>query len=159
MVKTIFMLIPLPRKTERMVLRAVQQLRIRLASRGCSVMRIHSDRGSEFINDTFGTWCRSEGIRLTHTAADDPMSNGSAERGVGKAKAEGRVSLIAAGLGVTAWPWAVRHWDACQWASAFDLPQPLRFGLRVNVRCKDWKLLNAFDPRMLPVFLSLSRGC
>ena len=121
--------------------------------RGCKVTRLHSDRGTEFTNDAFAGWCSQEGIRQTHTAADEPMANGTAERGVGTAKADGRVALIASGLGLSAWPWALRHWDACQWARAFEMPQPLRFGLRVNVRCKEWKLLNAFDPRMLPGFL------
>ena len=140
-----------------MVLEQLQHIVLMLATKGCIVIRIHSDRGTEFVNKTMSAWACSRGIRMTSTAGGDPKSNGRAERGVGRAKEGGRRNLVASGLPIERWPWAVRHWSACEWARSFDLPAPLPFGTPVLVRQKDWQLLNAFDPRMIPgVYLAWS---
>ena len=148
-VKIVYMARTLPSKHAAGVLRGIKDMRIRLRTRGCEITRLHSDRGSEFIDSRLSDWCLDEAIRLTFTAADEKEPNGTAERGVGICKAEGRVALVASGLDITFWPWAVRHWDDCRWAAAFDFPPPLPFGMEVVVRQKEWKLLNAFAPRML----------
>ena len=148
--QTIYTLRCLLGKKTSLVLEQLQHIVLCLANQGCIVVRIHSDRGTEFVKKIMSAWACSKGVRMTRTAGGDPKSNGRAERGVGRAKEGGRRNLVASGLAIARWPWAIRHWSACEWARAFDLPAPLPYGQPALVRQKDWQLLNAFDPRMLP---------
>jgi hypothetical protein len=103
---TVFMVRTLPSINAAGVLKAIQHMRVALASNGCIVIRIHSDRGTEFVSKPLTTWCLAEAIRQTSTTGNDPRSNGRAERGVGMAKQGARRNLVSSGLPVERWPWA-----------------------------------------------------
>ena len=96
------------------------------------VFRIHSDRGSEFVNVAFNEWCRQHAIHKTTTAAYDPNGNASAENAVGSLKARGRMLLSGARLPTSFWGMAVLAAAHLSRYEAGLVPHPrINFGTRV----------------------------
>jgi len=75
------------------------------------VFRIHSDKGTEFLNEDLNTYCANNGIHKTSTAAYDPNAN-PAENTVGMLKKYARYLLSGARL-PTEW-WGVSILAAAQ---------------------------------------------
>ena len=69
------------------------------------VYRVHSDKGSEFVNNDLQTWCNEKGIHMTHTAGYDPSANGAGESAIGFLKRKCRHLLTGNRL-TTRW-WGV----------------------------------------------------
>lgn len=65
---------------------------------GCKVKRIHTDGGTEFINQTLKTFCKGQGIWLKWGPAGTPQMNPIAERNVRSGKDAGRTLLMHSGL-------------------------------------------------------------
>jgi transposase InsO family protein len=67
------------------------------------VLRLHSDRGTEFCNQDLDEFCANHGIRKTQTQGYDPSANGVAELYVGQVKGLARTLLIQAKLATRWW--------------------------------------------------------
>ena len=78
------------------------------AFHGAQITRILSDQGSEFVNQEFETHARLRGIHLATSPANQPQSNGVAERMVGLAKQCTRRLLLASRLPDIYWSYAMR---------------------------------------------------
>ena len=77
------MAVTLKTKRGTEVLAAIQDMHARLEARGYKVLRVHSDRGSEFLTTAFKRCCSAKRIRRTTTTGDDPKGNGRAEAAIG----------------------------------------------------------------------------
>ncbi|CAI7773982.1 unnamed protein product, partial [Closterium sp. NIES-54] len=73
------------------------------------VLRLHSDRGSEFSSDLLRDFCRGEGILQSFTLPDSPQQNGIVERRIGLVMEVARTSMIHAAAPHFWWPFAVRY--------------------------------------------------
>ena len=76
---------------------------------GVRVKRLHTDGGTEFINQTLKNFCAKEGIELHHPPARTPQLNAVSERNVRSGKDAGRTLLMHAGLPERFGPFAVAH--------------------------------------------------
>ncbi|CAI7810150.1 unnamed protein product [Closterium sp. NIES-53] len=71
------------------------------------VLRLHSDRGSEFSSTLLREFCCGEGILQSFTLSDSPQQNGIAERRIGLVMEVARTSMIHAAAPHFLWPFAV----------------------------------------------------
>lgn len=76
---------------------------------GRRVKRVHSDGGSEFINQTLKKHCREKGIELLWSPARTPELNGVAERNVASYKDAVRTMMVHAGLEHSLWTYAAQY--------------------------------------------------
>ncbi|CAI7783518.1 unnamed protein product [Closterium sp. NIES-54] len=86
----------------------LRQLRERF-HRDFPVLRLHSDRGSEFSSDLLAEFCQEEGIRQLFTLLASPQQNGIDERRIGLIMEVARTSMIHAAAPHFLWPFAVRY--------------------------------------------------
>jgi hypothetical protein len=70
------------------------------------LLRIHCDRGGEFINNAMKSWCEGEGIKLDPTVGYNPESNGIAERCNRTVIEKANAIRIEAGLSEEFWEWS-----------------------------------------------------
>ena len=136
--------VPIYKKVPSCVTQAFAQIFLRLKVLGLPVHRAHTDRGSEWINKVFASYCDSRDIVHTTTAAELPQSNGLAEKYVGLIKRPTRVLLHASGVSKDLWPHAMRHSvHALQQQAFIALGVPTRpvlpFGSAVWVRERVWR--------------------
>ena len=84
---------------------------IRSAQRqfSCTVKRLYTDGGTEFINQTLKSFCVQEGIELHYPPARTPELNSVAERQVRSGKDGGRTLLMHSGLPARFGPHAIQH--------------------------------------------------
>jgi hypothetical protein len=82
-VRTLYIAVPMQHKSAREVLMVVRSIVILLKRYKLEVNRVHTDRGSEFVNKQFVEFCLEQGFRRTTTMADDKAANGRAEAGIG----------------------------------------------------------------------------
>lgn len=75
----------------------------------CKVKRLHTDGGTEFINQTVRRYCTDQGITLHYGPAKTPQMNSIAERQVRSGKDAARTLLMHAGLPARFWWDAMRH--------------------------------------------------
>ncbi|CAI7852777.1 unnamed protein product, partial [Closterium sp. NIES-54] len=73
------------------------------------VLRLHSDRGSEFSSGLLEEFYRDEGIHQTLTLPASPQQNGIAERRIGLIMEVARTSMIHAATPHFLWSFAVRY--------------------------------------------------
>ena len=98
------------------------------------VLRLHSDKGSEFINDELRRWCADKMIFKTSTAGYDPNGNASAENGVGYLKRNARYLLARQRLPTNFWGVAVLAAAYLHRVKAGLLPPPrINFGVKAMV--------------------------
>ena len=72
------------------------------------IVEIRCDKGTEYINNQFKSFCRENGIRMGHTIGfNSPQSNGCAERMNRTLNDKARTMLIASGLEDKYWSEAV----------------------------------------------------
>jgi hypothetical protein len=76
---------------------------------GCTVKRLLTDGGTEFINKTLRDFCLQEGIELHYPPARTPQLNSVAERSVRSCKDAGRTLLMHACLPGNFGSFAVQH--------------------------------------------------
>jgi transposase InsO family protein len=76
---------------------------------GCSVKRLYTDGGTEFINQTLKAFCAKTGKELHWTPARSQQLNGAAERTVRTVKDHARMMMQHAGASVKLWGWAATH--------------------------------------------------
>jgi len=75
----------------------------------CTVKRLYTDGGTEFINQTLKNFCGKEGIELHYPPARTPQLNSVAERQVRSGKDAARTLLMHAGLPARFGPSAIMH--------------------------------------------------
>jgi hypothetical protein len=78
----------------------------RIYSKSERLLRIHCDRGGEFINNAMKSWCEGEGIKLDPTVGYNPESNGIAERCNRTIIEKANAIRIEAGLSEEFWEWS-----------------------------------------------------
>ena len=134
--------------------RAIQHLMAHINNDNASfpteiLFRLHSDQGTEFVNDDLTRFCEQHGIHKTTTAGYDPNAN-SAESTVGTLKRRARYLLSGARL-PTNW-WGVATLAAAQLCRADagleEYPR-IPFGTRVMI-VRNPTPANAFLPRAEP---------
>ena len=76
------------------------------------IYRLHSDLGTEFMNENLGEYLRFHGIAHSTTQGYDPSANGSAETAVGLLKRRGRYLL-------TGNRFPTRWWGVCVLGAAY----------------------------------------
>ncbi|CAI7795004.1 unnamed protein product [Closterium sp. NIES-53] len=84
------------------------QLRERFR-RDLPVLRLHSDRGSEFASGLLAEFCRDEGICQAFTLPASPQQNGIAVSRIGLVMEVARTSIIHAAAPHFLWPFAVEY--------------------------------------------------
>ena len=136
---------PLKSKHKSEVLAATQRIMVRLQHQGYPVVRIHTDRGGEFVNQAFRTFCEARQIYRTTGDPGSPQTNGRSEATVGVFKKGVRALLKQANLDSSYWARAAVHWSALRWRWAeqqlgLKPRDVLPFGARVQVRRRAWEL-------------------
>ena len=117
------------------------------------VFRLHSDCGSEFMNESLKTYCADHGIHKTSTAGYDPNANASAESAVGYIKRRSRYLLSLTRLPTNWWGMAALAAAQLSRADAGLVNYPrIAFGTRVMV-VTDPAPRNCFAPRAEPATL------
>ena len=106
---------PIASKQKSDVLSAVQRMTIKLQRHGYPLLRIHSDRGGEFVNKGFRTFCEARQIYRTTGDPGSPQTNGRSEATVGVFKRGVRALLKQAGLEPQYWARAAVQWAALRW--------------------------------------------
>ena len=139
---------PIASKQKSDVLSAVQRMTIKLQRHGYPLLRIHSDRGGEFVNKGFRAFCEARQIYRTTGDPGSPQTNGRSEATVGVFKRGVRALLKQAGLEPQYWARAAVQWAALRWKWAEQQLglQPdaiLPFGAKVQVRRRPWELRGA----------------
>lgn len=76
---------------------------------GCRVKRLYADGGTEFVNQTLKTFCRTEGIELRYPPARTQQLNGIAESAVRWTKDTMRVMMTQSGMPTRFWHRAAAH--------------------------------------------------
>jgi hypothetical protein len=76
---------------------------------GCKVKRLHADGGTEFVNHTLKSFCRTEGIELRYPPARTQQLNGIAESAVRWTKDTMRVMMTQSGMPTRFWHRAAAH--------------------------------------------------
>jgi hypothetical protein len=76
---------------------------------GCKVKRLYADGGTEFINNTVKSFCRTEGIDLRYPPTGTQQLNGVAESAVRWTKDTMRVMMQQSGLPNRFWHRAATH--------------------------------------------------
>eukprot|EP00971_Amphidinium_carterae_P348454 6490498-Amphidinium_carterae.1 len=118
-----------------------------------SVLRVHTDRASEFLSKEFRRTLESLGVHQSTTSSHSFQSNGRAENAIKLVKSIIRRSLVSSGFPVFFWGFAGLH--AAQVLRSFSLRKvgetrkiPCPFGTYVCVRkVKYPKQLQAFESR------------
>ena len=94
---------------DQMAQRVIGVIRQIQTQMGCTVKRLYTDGGSEFVNQTIKTFCSQQGIELHYPPANTPQLNSVAERQVRACKDAGRTLLMHAGLPARFGPRAIEH--------------------------------------------------
>ena len=125
------------KKTSEQVLLAVQSIVAQARHEtGADFSRIHTDRGSEFTNETMRRWTIGSSHPLFHTTCGvgDKSANARAERWIGMLKMTARAMLWSAGLAPKYWKFAMSQAAVIHRARALEKPLPAwvpRFGSNV----------------------------
>nr|AAZ28935.1 polyprotein [Phanerochaete chrysosporium RP-78] len=93
----------------KMALTEFRGLIRRMSRTGSSIMCLRIDNGTEFINNEFLQYCKSQGIVVETTAPYSPAQNGVAERLNRTLRESARAMLLAAELPRKFWPEAVSY--------------------------------------------------
>lgn len=75
---------------------------------GNNVIGVHSDNGTEFVNEELRSWFAEQGIYHTTSATYTPEQNGMAERAIRAINDAARTMLIKSGLPMNLWPEAMK---------------------------------------------------
>ena len=142
-VRNLTFAVPMQSRHSREVVRAVQEVYMRLRTLQLPVLRLHSDRAREFTGVKLRDWCTHRDILQTSTAGDESAGNGRCESELGIIQAQTRVQLRAAGLEANWWPLALRHTveqrQRDQLASmGITLPPLIPFGTECYAKLKRW---------------------
>jgi hypothetical protein len=99
----------MPNKSDQEVMKVIEKFHdeylVRVKARGIGFLQIQSDNG-EFKSTRVRKFCATNDIYQRFTSPRHSNSNGRAERGIGNAKAVGRVLLAHSGLGEEFWEYA-----------------------------------------------------
>lgn len=76
---------------------------------GNRVQRVHTDGGTEFVNETFRGFCHRNGIRHTTSTPYTPEHNGLAERYNGLLITAVRAMIKTCGAPLKMWSFAIKH--------------------------------------------------
>ena len=138
--KTLYMTIPLRSKDRKEVLAAIQEVYIRLRREGFLVLRLHSDKGGEFMSKELASWCRLRDIRKSTRTPDQMQENGRAEAAVGVVKSMMRRVLIATKWDPVWWPCIARYVSEVRFGYDLKGHKPkYQFGEDVVVPKRAWK--------------------
>ena len=69
------------------------------------ILRLHSDKASEFLSPAIRTYLSQQGVRQTVNPGYDPQANGLAERWIGIVKVRATALLAAPEQVQLHWPW------------------------------------------------------
>eukprot|EP00435_Cladocopium_sp_Y103_P046776 s1303_g13.t1 len=100
-VRNLTFAVPMQSRHAREVVRAVQEVYMRLRSLNLPVRRLHSDRAREFTGVKLRDWCSQRDILQTSTAGDESAGNGRCESELGIIQAQTRVLGPAMGMSST----------------------------------------------------------
>ncbi|CAI7915141.1 unnamed protein product [Closterium sp. NIES-54] len=87
----------------------LQTLHMDRFSADLPVLRLHSDRGGEFLSELLRDFCRGEGILQLFMLPDSPQQNEIAERCIGLIMEVARTSMIHAAAPHFLWPFPVQY--------------------------------------------------
>ena len=138
-VKTFMVAVPLATKSSRDVLAGVHEIYMSLRRHGYPVCRVHTDRGTEFVNRFFKSWAFNRGLLHTTSTADEHSQNGRAEAAIASVKSRVRRLLRSSGMEAAWWPSAARHVSELERREREGQTKLLpAFGQKVLVRKRDW---------------------
>ena len=138
--------VPLPTKHATAATQGVMHVVSSLRALGLPVVRLHSDRGGEFVNRTLRLFCDQHCIERTTTAGDNALDfrqNGRCENLVRRLKRQARTLLHAHGAPLDHWAFAMRHAAARLRAHALSVigltpPALLPWYTQVVIRTRTW---------------------
>jgi hypothetical protein len=142
-VRNLTFAVPMQSRHSREVVRAVQEVYMRLRALQLPVLRLHSDRARELTGVKLRDWCTQRDILQTSTVGDESAGNGRCESELGIIQAQTRVHLRAAGLEANWWPMVLRDTveqrQRDQLASmGITLPPLIPFGTECFAKLKRW---------------------
>ena len=144
--------VPLPDKHGKTVLDGLMRIHTEVRALGLPLVRLHSDRGREFINRKVTAWTAHHGIAQTSTSGDDWKANGRTENWVRLLKRSTRTLLMAHRAEPTQWAFAMRHCAARLQAAALHalgVPQPrlLPWYATLALRKRSWETKQPWESR------------
>ena len=148
----------LPNKKQTTVLEAIRVLAARVAGLGYKVVRIHSDKGKEFMGKNVQKWASSRGLVWSNTGGDNWKANGRVEAVIGRLKGLTTSLLIQASLPKENWAFAWRYAAerflraTLKYVGGVGDESMLRFGSKLLARQRSWKLED-FSPKVVPATL------
>ena len=145
--------VPLTDKSSQTVLQGLMRIHTEVKALGLPLVRLHSDRGREFINRKVTTWTLYHGIVQTSTSGDDWKANGRTENWVRLLKRSTRTLLAAHGALPSQWAFAMRHCAARLQAAALSMigvPQPrlLPWNASLALRRRSWETKQPWAERV-----------
>lgn len=143
-IRTLTMSIPIDSKKAKDVVPAVSRVYSRLRSLRIPVLRVHTDRGREFMNQDMAKWIADRDLWRTTTAADEPNSNARAEAEVQMIKRRVRTLMAASGAPKKFWPLAARHASEERFRAQLaqcgvPTPKLIAFGKEAMAKRKWWQ--------------------
>ena len=144
---------PLTDKNSQTVLQGLMRLHTEVKALGLPLVRLHSDRGREFINRRVTAWTLHHGIVQTSTSGDDWKANGRTENWVRLLKRSTRTLLIAHGASPSQWAFAMRHAAARLQAAALSVlgvaqPRLLPWHASLALRRRSWETKQPWTERV-----------
>ena len=145
--------VPLTDKNSQTVLQGLMRIHTEVKALGLPLVRLHSDRGREFINRKVTAWTLYHGIVQTSTSGDDWKANGRTENWVRLLKRSTRTLLAAHGALPSQWAFAMRHCAARLQAAALSMlgvPQPrlLPWNASLALRRRSWETKQPWAERV-----------
>ena len=135
---------PIRRKTPTAAEQAVTKVIMEISELGFPITRIHSDSGSEFINDHMRRLVTKYGLKQTCSAPEEHNSNGRIENVVQRLKSQVRTYLHGDRASeMHLWPLAIRAASAVWRAQTlrgmgFPAPQVVPYGTKTQVLARTW---------------------
>ena len=135
---------PIRRKTPAAAEQAVTKVIMEISELGFPSTRIHSDSGSEFINDHMRRLVTKYGLKHTCSAPEEHNSNGRIENVVQRLKSQVRTYLHGDRASeMHLWPLAIRAASAVWRAQTlrgmgFPAPNVVPYGTKTQVLARTW---------------------
>ena len=138
------MAVPVASRKTKVVLEAVAEIYGKVRAMGVPVLRIHTDRATEFQTPSFKKWVTDRSLTHTITAGDSPQENSRAEGAIARLRGLVRAQLKSSKTEKMYWPLALRHSSELmirQQLRDVGIPAPglLPFGLQALAKRKRWQ--------------------
>ena len=143
-VQNISMMEPLPSRSIKHILEALDRMYAKYRALGIPLYRFHSDRAKEFISHQVRTWVAQRQMWQTATGGDDSASNGRVEAELAQWKRRLRLTLTSARAPAVEWPMVGRHVMEermrlqLRKAGGPIFPKMIHYNQKVMVKTKWW---------------------